>query len=329
MSLLQPLRSTAAFLAVCGTLMAVVAIQAATEDPHEWLDRMTSAVETTNYEGTVIRITGGKAEALKVLHTVADGVIREKLIAQEGDGLEIIRNGNEVHCILPERQSVLVEAWNDQSTLFSTLPSSDIRFGNEYDVMVVREDRVAGHKTVLIAIRPHDEYRFGHRIWLDKGTGFPLQTQLIDAEGQALAQVKFAEITLDKKILASDLAPSYNIKNFKWYNPPRRKVTQAVDSPWDVADLPVGFRLISTHEEMLPGSENKVAHLLFSDGLANVSVFIAVNDGNKFAETSKVGASNSYSILIDNYRVTAVGEVPPATDWRSGRRRPRNYSQWQ
>ncbi len=313
MSLMQPLRSAAALLAVCGMLIAVPVVQAATGDPHEWLDRMTSAVETTSYEGTVIRITGGKAEALKVLHTVADGVIREKLIAQEGDGLEIIRNGNEVHCILPERQSVLVEAWNDQSTLFSTLPSSDIRFGNEYDVVIVREDRVAGHKTMLIAIRPHDEYRFGHRIWLHKGTGFPLQTQLIDADGQALAQVKFAEITLDKKILASDLAPSYNIENFKWYNPPRRGVTKVVDSPWEVEDLPVGFRMISTNEEMLPGSENTVSHLLFSDGLANVSVFIAVHDGNNFAETSRVGASNSYSILIDNFRVTAVGEVPPAT----------------
>ena len=313
MSLMQPLRSAAALLAVCGMLIAVPVVQAATGDPHEWLDRMTSAVETTSYEGTVIRITGGKAEALKVLHTVADGVIREKLIAQEGDGLEIIRNGNEVHCILPESQSVLVEAWNDQSTLFSTLPSSDIRFGNEYDVVIVREDRVAGHKTMLIAIRPHDEYRFGHRIWLHKGTGFPLQTQLIDADGQALAQVKFAEITLDKKILASDLAPSYNIENFKWYNPPRRSVTKVVDSPWEVEDLPVGFRMISTNEEMLPGSENTVSHLLFSDGLANVSVFIAVHDGNNFAETSRVGASNSYSILIDNFRVTAVGEVPPAT----------------
>ena len=93
MILKQPLRSAAALLALYGTIMAVPAVQAATGDPHEWLDRMNSAVETTSYEGTVIRITGGKAEALKVLHTITDGVIREKLIAQEGDGLEIIRNG--------------------------------------------------------------------------------------------------------------------------------------------------------------------------------------------------------------------------------------------
>jgi sigma-E factor negative regulatory protein RseB len=300
-------------LALCGTLLAAPAAQAAGGDPHEWLDRMTIAVETTNYEGTVIRISDGRAEALKVLHMVSDGVVREKLIAQEGDGLEIIRNGNEVHCILPERKSVLVEAWNDQSTLFSTLPSSDIRFGNEYDVAIVREDRVAGHKTVLIAIRPHDEFRFGHRIWLDLGTGFPLQTQLIDAEGRALEQVKFADITLDKEILASDLAPSYSIENFKWYNQPRRKVTPVVESPWGVEDFPVGFRVISMNEEVLPGSDEVVSHILFSDGLANVSVFIAARDGKNFAETSKVGASNSFSTLVDGYRVTAVGEVPAAT----------------
>ena len=313
MTHLQPERSALMLLALCGTLLAAPAVQAAGGDPHEWLDRMTIAVETTNYEGTVIRISDGRAEALKVLHTVSDGVIREKLIAQEGNGLEIIRNGNEVHCILPERKSVLVEAWNDQSTLFSTLPSSDIRFGSEYDVAIVREDRVAGHKTVLIAIRPHDEFRFGHRIWLDLGTGFPLQTQLIDAEGRALEQVKFADITLNKEILASDLAPSYSIENFKWDNQPRRKVTPVVESRWGIEDLPTGFRVISTNEEVLPGSEAAVSHILFSDGLANVSVFIAAHDGKNFAETSKVGASNSFSTMLDGFRVTAVGEVPPAT----------------
>jgi len=308
-----PTWSATILAALCGTVLAVPVALAAGGDPHEWLDRMTSAVETTNYEGTVIRISGGKAEALKVLHTVSDGVIREKVIAQEGDGLEIIRNGNEVHCILPERKSVLVEAWNDQSTLFSTLPSSDIRFGSEYDVAIVREERVAGHKTVLIAIRPHDEFRFGHRIWLDLGSGFPLQTQLIDAEGRALEQVKFAEITLNKEILASDLAPSYSIENFKWYNQPRRKVTPVIESPWEFEDLPAGFRVISTNEEVLPGSEEKISHILFSDGLANVSVFIAAHEGKNFAETSNVGGSNSFSTVLGGFRVTAVGEVPPAT----------------
>jgi len=95
--------------------------------PLDWLNHMSAAVQSTSYEGTVIRIRDGNAEALKVVHTVKDGVIMEKVVAQEGNGLEIIRIGNEVHCILPDRKSVLIEEWDDQSTLFSTLPSSEIR----------------------------------------------------------------------------------------------------------------------------------------------------------------------------------------------------------
>ena len=205
--------------------------------PSDWLNRMGVAVQTTSYEGTVIRIQDGRAEALKVVHTVADGVIREKVVAQEGDGLEIIRNGNEVHCILPDRKSVLVEEWDDQSTLFSTLPSSEVRFGSEYDVAIVREERVAGRQALLVAIRPHDNYRYGHRIWLDVETAFPLQTQLIGEDGSAIEQVKFADISLNKDIHASALAPSVSTDNFRWFTQPSRHVSESIQTEWRSDDL--------------------------------------------------------------------------------------------
>jgi len=296
-----------------GLQVIVAPALAASEEPRVWLNRMGAAVQSTSYEGTVIRIRGGEAEALKVVHKVVDGVIREKVVAQEGNGLEIIRNGNEVHCILPDRKSVLVEEWDDQSTLFSTLPSSEIRFGNEYDVSIVREDRVAGRQTNLLAIRPHDGYRYGYRIWLDTETSFPLQTQLIGDDGSAIEQVKFAEISLNEEIHASALAPSYSTENYRWFNQTGRHVTRSVDTDWASEDLPKGFRAISTHEEKMPGSDEFVTHILYSDGLANVSVFIAkIGEGNSQGPSS-VGGSNSYSTVIGDHHVTAVGEVPAIT----------------
>lgn len=300
-------------VALGGLISAATAAYAQDAAPHEWLNKMASAVQTTNYEGTVIRLQNGKVEALKVAHVNSDGVIREKVIIQEGNGLEIIRNGNEVQCILPDKKSVLVEEWNDQSTLFSTLPSSDIRFGNEYDISVVRQERVAGRKAILLAIRPHDNYRFGHRIWLDMVTGFPLQTKLMGDDGKAIEQVKFADINLDKEIHASALAPSISTENFRWFTQPERNITQTVDSPWSSDDLPPGFRVVSTHEERLPEREVPLTHILYSDGLANVSVFIERASGRKIAQRSRVGASSSYSIEIDGYHVTAVGDVPAMT----------------
>ncbi len=301
------------FVAFGGLFAAASGASAQDAGPHEWLNKMAVAVQTTNYEGTVNRLQNGKLESLKVVHVVTDGVIHEKVVMQEGNGLEIIRIGNEVQCILPDKKSVLIEEWNDQSTLFSSLPSRDIRIGSEYDVSIVREERVAGRKAVLLAIRPHDGYRFGHRFWLDIETGFPLQTRLIGDDGEAIEQVKFADITLNADIHASAVAPSISIENFRWFTQPQRKITQSVSSPWDSDNLPSGFRVMSSHEENLPGREARVIHILYSDGLANVSVFIEPTNDKKIARRSRVGASSSYSIETSGYRVTAVGEVPAMT----------------
>ncbi len=284
----------------------------ADKGPRDWLSHMGAAVQSTSYEGTVIRIQDGTAEALKVVHTVKDGVILEKVVAQEGNGLEIIRNGNEVHCILPDRKSVLVEEWDDQSTLFSTLPRSDIRFGNEYDVAIVRKERVAGREAIMLAIRPHDGYRYGHRIWLDTETSFPLQTQLI-SDGNAIEQVKFADITLNHEIQASALEPSYSTEHFTWLRQPSAHAGTTVETSWSSDELPAGFRAVDTHEETLSGSDQIITHVLYSDGLANVSVFIAVNNGELAAGPARVGGSNSYSIERGEFEITVIGEVPAVT----------------
>ena len=296
-----------------GLSFLVSAAHAQSDTPGAWLNRMAVAVRTTDYEGTVIRLRGGDYEALKIVHTVTDGVVRERVLVQEGNGLEIIRNGNEVHCILPDQKSVVIQEWDDQSTLFSTLPTTDVRFGNEYDLSIVREERVAGRKAALLAIRPHDNLRFGHRIWLDVETGFPLQTQLYSADGTTLEEVKFADISLNKEILASALAPSYSTHGFRWFTEPGRGVTGSVESQWQNDDLPAGFRLVSAQTEELPGSDGPVIHYMYGDGLAQVSVFIASPAAKRPAQRTSVGASNSYSVDIGDYRVTAVGDVPALT----------------
>ncbi len=307
-------RNTSIFLTLLAPSLFSCAVQADEYGPHDWLNRMASAVQSTNYEGTVIRVQNGKTEALKVVHKVTDGVVHEKVVIQDGNGMEIIRIGNEAHCILPDSKSVIVEEWNDRSTFFSTLPSSDIRFGTEYDVDIVRHERVSGRKTVLLAIRPHDQYRFGHRLWLDVETGFPLQTELFGVDGKAIEKVRFVDIELDGEISPSSLLPSYSTESFRWINEARSTV-RPVDVPdWENDSLPPGFRAVATHREDHPGrSDHGITHILYSDGLANVSVFIAPKTGAKMTRRSRLGASNSISLEIADHYVTAIGEVPVIT----------------
>ena len=280
--------------------------------PQDWLSSMGAAVQSTSYEGTVILIQDGSAEELMVVHTVRDGVVREKMVAHEGNVLEIIRNGNVVHFILPDRQSVLVEEWDDQSTLFSTLPTSKVRFGSEYDVSIVRTGRVAGREAIELAIRPHDEFRYGHRIWLDTETSFPLQTQLID-NGQPIEQIKFADIKLNSEIHSSALEPSVSIENFTWLRQSSGHEGTRVETTWKCGALPAGFRAIDSHAEKMQGSDDVVTHILYSDGLANVSVFIAPESGGLSTGPARVGGSNSFSTASGGFEITAIGEVPSVT----------------
>jgi sigma-E factor negative regulatory protein RseB len=307
-------RDTLLWTAAAALLVAAASVAARDRiSPEDWLQRMSEAVATRDYEGTVIRRQNGETRALKVVHKIVDGVVNEKVRTQEGKGLEIIRVGNQVHCILPDSKSVLIEEWNDQSTLFSTLPSGEVRFGGAYDLSLVREERVAGRPAVLLAIRPHDAYRFGHRLWLDRETAFPLRTEVIGNDGRLVEQLKFADIDLESGVPAEALTPSISLDNFTWYTEPQRAKASEIETDWICDDLPAGFRVMSTRTEQLPGASAPVTHIIYGDGLATVSVFIAERQEQEIARRSSVGVSNSYSIDKNGHQITAVGEVPSIT----------------
>lgn len=313
--MMQPLRIVAAIACLAVWLSATPAT-AQGEDrsaPAEWLRKMSRVLSEIDYEGTVIRRQNGTTEALKVVHKIVDGVVHERLVTQEGNGLEIVRVGDEAHCILPDRKSVLIERWDDNSALFSALPGGDIRFGSHYDLSVVREERVAGRAAMLIAVRPHDQFRFGHRLWLDRETAFPLRTELVDHNGELIEEIRFADIRLGDFVSMDALKSSLSLDDFTWYAESARTPPVPVEAGWDSDELPTGFEVVSMTVEQFPGNEAPVTHIVYSDGLASVSVFVYVNSDDKVASEARVGSARSYSTVLDEYRVTAVGEVPEET----------------
>ena len=66
---------------------------------------------------------------------------------------------------------------------------------------------------------------------------------------------------------------------------------------------------------MLEGSASPVTHLVYSDGLASVSVFIETNpaEADQIKGLAKVGSAFTFSTTTRGHQVTAVGEVPSQT----------------
>ncbi len=297
-------------------LAAVAPAVASDPSPQDWMKRMSRAVQTLSYEGTVVRLANGDASSMKVAHTIRDGVIHERVVAQEGTGFEVVRTGNKVRHILPDKKVVWTEDWNDRSTVFSTLPTSELEIGNEYTLQIKREDRVAGREAVVLAIQPHDAYRYGHRLWLDTETGFLLKTELLGEDGQPLEAVKFVEIRLDQEPDAASFSSSHALDGYSWFSKPGKSRRKGVDASWVATDLPAGFRVVASEEEALSDAGTPVLHILYSDGLASVSAFIVDADGDADRVRKKAeleSSRNSYSVVQNQHRVTVVGEVPAAT----------------
>lgn len=292
-------------------------------EPGKWLERMNEALTTRNYDGTFSHWQGGRVEMLRIIHRVQDGAVSERLVSLDGSGREFIRTGSNLACYLPDKRTVLVETRPSDESLLSGFPAINEQTASFYDIKEVAQTRLNRRDTHVITVEPKDEYRYGYRVWIDETTAMPLKTQLCDAHGHVIEQVVFASLTLSPHIPDAAFKPEVSTDGFQWLRneatPPKEsaKVDTVV---WEALKLPPGFKMTARKEQTLPGSPAPVDHLVFTDGLASVSVFVEVTqqpntspDDPPVDESARVGSSSAFSTVIDGHKVTAVGEVPPAT----------------
>lgn len=291
-------------------------------EPREWLERMARSLDGLNYEGTLLHLNGGDPMVLKVVHRIENGIPTERITAMDDVGREIIRRGDEVTCILPDQRSVLVEsgpaAAGEVSPLrrpFAAGASFDQAY---YRLAIASGGRLVGRETRLVTVRPTDSYRYGYQLWLDEATALPLKVQVTGEDGGVVEQLMFSDINLPARIPAERTRPSRDLAAFTWHRTPAAdKAGGRKDAagPWHARSLPPGFALRAVRAEPMNSGEPPTRQLVYSDGVASVSVFVAqgVAPPEQAAGASRMGAANAYTTLADGHLVTAVGEVPVRT----------------
>jgi sigma-E factor negative regulatory protein RseB len=302
----------------------VVASIASAQEPRLWLERMNQALTGRNYDGVFSHWQDGKVEMLHIVHRNQNGAITERLASLDGSGREFIRTGNELTCYLPDTRTVLVETQSgEEGPLLAGFPTFDEKSADFYDIQELARTRLNRRNTRVIAVTPRDEFRYGYRLWIDESTAMPLKTQLCDTHGRIIEQVVFASLTLASRIPDSAFKPEVATDGFQWLRsaprPPGPEPANTSSALWSALKLPPGFRMTVRSREIMPGAQDPVAHLVFSDGLASVSVFVETHiaappaDQQPVAGVANVGSASAFSTVIDGHKVTAVGEVPPET----------------
>lgn len=304
-------------VSLIAALMALMSTaHAGDREARQWLERMSEALATRNYEGRFFHMRDSRREAMRIYHRVDKGKVTERLVSLDGSGREIIRNQSEVVCYLPDRRTVLVEKRTDDNTLLAAVPAYNEELEAHYNIERGPFTKALGRRTQVINVTPRDQFRYGYRLWLDDETAMPLKSQLCDREGNVIEQILFAELNFRDRIPADSLKPSVSGEGFRWI----RQDVQPQLAPdqvggWGVIRLPAGFRLTAWRIQLIAGSNVPVQHLVYSDGLASVSVFIEPADpqAQPMRGLAKVGAAFAFSRAMDGHQVTAVGEVPPVT----------------
>jgi sigma-E factor negative regulatory protein RseB len=315
--------------ALLGALLSSVPQRAlGADDPREWLQRMNKALATRNYDGTFFHISGGRVETMRIVHRMRSGRVTERLQSLDGSGREFVRANDELTCYLPDQHTVLVEPRQDRGPFLGSLPQFDATVSDFYRIEALPESHILGRPVRVIAVNPKDQFRFGYRLWLDEKTAMPLKTQLCDSRGQVIEQIFFARLEMPESIPDSDLAPTVHTDGMRWVRQgPSVDNASAALAAYRASQLPPGFRLTVQGAQTLGGASAPASHLVYSDGLATVSVFVeeqgssdssvaAAPDAQTQAPMqglARVGSGYAFSTVVQGHQVTAVGEVPAQT----------------
>jgi sigma-E factor negative regulatory protein RseB len=305
-------------------LAAGFAATAVADDARGLLERMEHALATRNYQGTFVHEHDGQSETLRIVHRAEGEGFAERLVSLDGSGREVIRRDGELRAYFPDQGVALVEGYTKAGLLFSGLQGLDSSAGQLYRLSEEAPARISGRETRVLLVEPLDDLRYGYRVWVEEVSAMPLKTQLRTAAGRVIEQLVFTELTLPAQVTDLALQPAHGARHCRLLRhaaagdaePP-----QAADTTWDAADLPPGFHLVANSTRPMGSDQRAVTHLVFSDGLASVSVFVEPQsrlppNGRREPvpqTVTRVGSSSAVSTEVDGHRVTVFGQVPPDT----------------
>jgi sigma-E factor negative regulatory protein RseB len=279
----------------------------------QWLQRIYSASEKLSYSGTFVYQQGERVETSRIVHVADASGPRERLETLDGLPREIVRTGDEVVCYLPGSMTVKIDKQPGRRPFPAILSEQLKDVSDNYTVKKGSVERVAGYSCQILTLEPKDRMRYGHRLWADLGTGMLLRARTVNEKDEMLEQFRFTQIQIGGTIGREQLKPRYSRQSKDWHveNSGATRANLA-ESGWTIRSKPPGFRTVAELIRTVGGTGG-VGHIVLSDGLAAISVFIEPATSKRpapHAGLARQGAINVYIRPVGNYWVTAVGEAP-------------------
>ena len=204
---------------------------------------------------------------------------------------------------------------------FPALPAAaDTRVLESYELHKLGQERVAGQDADVLVLKPRDRHRFAQRLWAHRETGLLLRNDVLGPSGEVLESSTFVDLHIGSKAQPElILKPMKQLDGIKLLRPHAERTTLDAEG-WVMVKPVPGFQLVSCTRRPLDAASDaspplQVLQTVFSDGLAQVSVFIERYDAQRHPKAmgTSVGASHTVMARRGPWWLTVVGEVPMAT----------------
>lgn len=287
-----------------------------------WLKKIQSAAQKLNYSGTFVYQQANQMRTSRITHLLNGKNEIEKLEILDGKPREYIRNNEEIICYMPETKTLLVEKRVTHDVFPAILAANPSDLAESYDVRKDETGRVAGYDCQAIVLEPKDNLRYGYKLWAEKSTGLLLRAQTLNDKKEVVEQISFTQISIGN-VDKNGVKPSF--PNTSGWRVENAVMSQVNLSGWTVKSMPPGFkkirevkRLVSDTSPTTAASTNaqsrprEVSQMVFSDGLAAISVFVEPGSYSRTEGSMQQGAVNIIGKRQGDFWLTIVGEVPAA-----------------
>lgn len=284
------------------------------------LHKMQNAAQKVDFSGILVYQQGSQVRTSRITHLRDGKNDIEKLEILDGTPREYLRKNDEIVCYLPDVHTLLIEkkiAHDVFPAIFAANPAEIAQF---YVIKRGQTQRIAGHETQEVDLEPRDNLRYGYRLAAEQSTGLLLRSQTISENNEVVEQITFTQLEIGN-ISRVRVRPTF--QNVSGWRVENSAMGQVPTSGWSVKNMPPGFKKIREMKRMIvdiaapsgggensPPTSHEVVQMVYSDGVAAISVFIEPGSRSKIEGFSRQGALNIAGKRQGDFWLTIVGEVP-------------------
>ncbi|HEX5539477.1 MAG TPA: MucB/RseB C-terminal domain-containing protein [Methylophilaceae bacterium] len=287
----------------------------AADDPWQTLEKASHAARDLSYKGVFVYQSGDSSRSVQITHMNYGQGEYARIVMLDGLPREVLSQGSDVVIFNPHDEKVVIEKRRGHNMFPALLPPHISALKTIYQARLGNNERIGGHMGQVIFLEPRDKYRYGYEFWVDRENGLLLKYVTVNENNEVMEKIAFNQVALLDTHEMDWFQP--NVDHAKAYvmedHAPSRVLAEV--EGLSLGDLPPGYRKVDQMLTQLQGKAKPITHLIFSDGLASVSLFIEplAKDAPPKNGHNAMGATHFYACVVDGRQITVVGEVPEAT----------------